>query len=340
MKNSEFVTNWVLDTVKSDYKDDIALVLSHTALRIDDEFPTVSYFVPVTDRGREFAQTFILEGEGFDIWGIEWEQLEKFADLQEYNITCLADATILYAKAPEDAARFYALQQRQRDNLANPETMRKNALEAYAQARQIFLQSLFAEPCDARMGAAYVLDYLAQSIAFSNRSFFHKSQIDQLAELATMKQIPGSFADLYRQVLEETDVEKQKKLLYTCIQVVQSFLEEQAPSKAPQQSQPIQMLSDWYAELSYTWLRIRHYTAQNDRTKVYMWGSMLQEELNAVSNDFGTPKYPLMEAYDPDDLPAFAAFADTVEEKVREFIKMRGGVLKEYRTQEEFLSEI
>lgn len=29
-------------------------------------------------------------------------------------------------------------------------------------------------------------------------------------------------------------------------------------------------LADWYGELAYTWLRIRHYTPQNDAVKVYV----------------------------------------------------------------------
>lgn len=340
MKNSEFVTKWALDTIKKDYKDDIALVVSHTTLNIGDETPTIGYFVPVTDRGCKFARTFILDGEGFDIWGIEWDRLEKFAELQEYNITCLADAKVLYARTEEDADRFAALQQKQRDNLANPEKMRKNALSAYAQARQIFLETLFAEPCDVKMGAGYVLDYLAQSIAFSNCRYFRKAQIDQLSELADMAPVPNGFDELYRQVIDETDAENQKKLCYDCIKTVQAFLKAQTPSCTSQPQSDCQPLADWYAELSYTWLRIRHYAAKNDKIKVYMWGIMLQEELNAVSDDFGMAKFPLMDAFDPNHLDAFAALADTLEVKIRGIIKAGGGILNEYRTQEEFLNEV
>ncbi|WMJ88559.1 Flp pilus assembly protein CpaB [Anaerocolumna sp. MB42-C2] len=48
-----------------------------------------------------------------------------------------------------------------------------------------------------------------------------------------------------------------------------------------------QDLADWYAELSYTWLRIRKYADKKDVTKTYIWGIMLQEELNRVCSDFG-----------------------------------------------------
>ena len=37
MENREFVTQWVIDAVKNEYPEDIALVVSHTTLRIDDQ---------------------------------------------------------------------------------------------------------------------------------------------------------------------------------------------------------------------------------------------------------------------------------------------------------------
>lgn len=58
MKNSEFVTKWVIDTVKRDYAKDTARIISHTTLRIGDQEKTVSYFVPITERGYQFGRTF------------------------------------------------------------------------------------------------------------------------------------------------------------------------------------------------------------------------------------------------------------------------------------------
>ena len=57
----------------------------------------ISYFVPVSEKGEELAQTFILEGVGHDIWCVPWERLEKYVGLEEYKITCLADSEVLYA---------------------------------------------------------------------------------------------------------------------------------------------------------------------------------------------------------------------------------------------------
>ena len=337
MKYDKLITNWVLDTVKEQYRDDIALVVSHSTLNLDGEEGIVSFFVPITDRGRQFARTFILDGRGYDIWGIEWERLEQFAALEEYNLTVLADSHILYARTPEDAARFEGLKQLQLRNLAHPETARKQALVAYATAKELYTQLLFAQCSEIRVFAGYVLDYLSRAIAFHNHTYFRRSQTYQLEELAAMAQVPAGFSELYRVVLRTGDDENRRKHCHQLICLVRDFL---AADVQPRRERNFQDLADWYAELSYTWLRIRHYAAQGDPIRVHMWGIMLQNELNEVCADFGLPKMELMAHFDFEDLPAFAAQADRLEQQMRREIIRHGGIIREYRTPEEFFYEV
>lgn len=342
MKNNKFVTKWVIDTVKRDYAEDIALVVSHTTLRIDDQEKAVSYFVPITERGYQFGRTFILNDEGFDIWGIDWERLEKFANLDEYNITCLADGEVLYARTAEDAHHFEDLKKRQAEKLSDRVTMRKCALTAYAQAKNIFLEMLFAENSDAKMSAGYVLDYLAQAVAFTNLRYFKKAQSAQIEELSTMENVPADFLQLYRKIIEEPDTKIQKKLCYESVRIIQYFLEAQAPlhEEREKSKADFQMLADWYAELSYTWLRIRHYAKMNDAVKVYMWGIMLQQELNSICDEFGLEKMRLMEHYQAGMLTNFSEYADQLEAEMKAIITEGGGRIRSYKNAEEFLHEI
>ena len=342
MENREFVTKWVIDVVKNEYPEDIALVVSHTTLRIDDQVKTVGYFVPTTERGYHFGRTFILEGVGFDIWGIDWQRLEKFAELEEYNITCLADGEILYARTQEDAERFRRLKKRQEENLSNPEKMRQCALSSYEKAKNIFTEMMFATISDAKMCAGYVLDYLAQAIAFSNHEYFRKSQTNQIEELAAMKKVPKRFLELYSNVIDEYDVEMQRKLCHEAVCVVREFLEKESTVDKDNinYNTDFQMLADWYAELSYTWLRIRYYSGKNDPVKTYMWGILLQQELNIVCDDFGIKRMGLMEHYNVNRLNEFADYADHLEEEIRTIITEGGGEIHEYKSMEEFLQEI
>ena len=99
-------------------------------------------------------------------------------------------------------------------------------------------------------------------------------------------------------------------------------------------------MADWYGELSYTWLRIRHYCEKNDVTKAYMWGSMLQMELNQVCEDFGLEKMELMEIFDAENLSKFAEHADYLEKNMRNIIIHGGGKIREYQNREDFLNEV
>lgn len=343
-KKNPFVTEWAIRTVKEKYADDIALIIAHSTLRMNPDEKTMSYFVPCTKKGESFARTFILEGVGYDIWGIPWERLEGFADLAEYNITVLADAEVLYARTEEDRERFLGLQKRLAQNLANRDKMRSCALEAYAQAKNLYTQMLFAEKCDVRLGAGYVLDYLARAIAFTNLRYFKASQTEQLKELADMSDVPEGFADMYLAVIREKSEPGQKELCFRLIGLVRDFLLKASPDSDSAQKRPreqnFQDLADWYGELSYTWLRLRHYTACGDAVKVYMWGIMLQNELNQVCGDFGLEKMHLMDAYDAENLGALAARANRLEERMREIIVQGGGKIHEYTSTEEFLREV
>lgn len=343
LERNAFVTKWVIDTAKEKYPQDIALVISHSTLRMHTEEKVMSYFVPATKRGEELACTFILEGVGYDIWSIPWERLERFAELKEYNITCLADADILYARTDQDAERFLALQKRLQSNLADPKKMRSLALESYAQAKSLYTDMLFAADCDAKMCAGYILDYLARAIAFTNMRYFKASQTNQLQELADMGDVPEGFGDLYLSILREKSVQQQKSLCFRLIRMVEGFLLKASPDsdaardKCPEHN--FQDLADWYAELSYTWLRLRYYADRGDAVKVYMWGILLQNELNQVCGDFGLEKVDLMSAYDWEDLPAFVARADALEVKMRESILRGGGIIREYAHKAEFLQK-
>ena len=337
MEHAAFVTQWVLDTVKKEYAQDIALVIAHGTLRLDGQ-PQISYFVPITDKGRRFAQTFILGEQGFDIWGVEWERLERFAALEEYNLTCLADAAVLYARTPEDLARFEALRERQKKNLADPRQRRAHALASLAEAKQLYLRLMFSEGSDAVMYAGHVMDCAARALCFAWGGFFHYTQTDQLVELRSMGELPDGFCARYEKLLRTTDSGERGTLCRELVAIVEAYLRPENPVEPREHN--FQDLADWYAELSYTWLRIRRLAAEGDVTKVYMWGCMLQNELNQVCEDFGLEKMELMSAFGADNLESFAAHANGLEAEMRRRIIAGGGVIREYPSQEAFLKDM
>lgn len=229
----------------------------------------------------------------------------------------------------------------QRSNLADVSKMRKCALKAYAQAKELYLEMLFAKRSDIRMLAGYVLDYLARAVAFTHHIYFKKAQIAQLEELQQLDQmgkVPKGFYELYLSVIKENDEIKQKEKCHKVIQIVREYLEETYPNNTLKEHN-YQDLANWYAELSYTWLRLRHYAADGDFVKVYMWGIFLQSELNSVCEDFCLEKPELMECYDYENLDVFIGHANELEKWIRKEITAGGGVIYEYNSKEDFLNE-
>ena len=77
------VADLLIDKIKRDYKNDIAIVAlcgsyiyGDTHQKSDLDF----YFIPKTERGYEMSQCFILEDIGFDFWGMSWERAKSLAD--------------------------------------------------------------------------------------------------------------------------------------------------------------------------------------------------------------------------------------------------------------------
>ncbi len=181
--------------------------------------------------------------------------------------------------------------------------------------------------------AAFVLCFRTEKL----RIYFLQLGKQQLVSIAP----PGC---TYGWVINIANVPPLFIMSYELILTTQKFLSENAPSSElsniQRKERNFQDLADWYAELSYTWLRIRHYAQEQDAVKVYMWGIMLQEEPNNVCADFGLEKMELMAAYDPDNLSAFAGCSDKYESEMRTIIEDGGGTIREFKDFEEFLDEI
>ena len=74
--------------------------------------------------------------------------------------------------------------------------------------------------------------------------------------------------------------------------------------------------------------------------KVYMWGIMLQQELNSVCAEFGLEKMRLMEHDHPGKLAEFADYSNQLECAMRTIITEGGGRIRTYGGFEEFLHEV
>lgn len=339
-EDMEKITEWFIDYVKKNYSKDVAVIAAHKSLYMKEDKKKLSYFVYRTPRGAALAKTFIINGFGFDIWGMDWKRLKSFADLNEYNVTCLANSELLYAGTQEDEEYFYSLRNQQAEKLADKKEMRRHALEAYAQAKNIYLEALLADDSDTKMGCGYCIDYLSQAFAYENCTYFKDSQTNQIEELKGLSNVPGKFLQLYDEVLKETDTSLQLTKVLEMIKITAGYLERELPKSEAHKEHNFQDLADWYGELAYTWRRIDYYTENGDYQKAYMWGIYLQSELNQVCSDFGLKKCPFFSVFDAENMKAFREKAQAAEQYIRSVLERNNEVIHEYKTVEDFISEI
>jgi len=283
---NEKLEQWAVKKIETEFPDDVCLLLDHKTLRLDKDRDSgkvgLESYVPHTTRANGLARTFIIDGIGYDLFPQTWERLEKMADVDHYNLTCLDDAVVVWARSEADRQRFESLQAKLRANLKNPALMAERAHKWVNTAAELFADMLFDERARiVRQNAGYICDILAVAIAYTNGTFFHHGQTGQLEELRKMSAVPHDFIDVYEQIVFENDLEAQKKLCRRLLCVVKDHLKS-LTSGGQSHKRDVAELASWYHELSYTWRRISHFCEIGDAATAYLWGCMLQEELGFI----------------------------------------------------------
>lgn len=347
------LTDWVIEKIKKDYPDDIALLISikgHSTNE-DDHGECFDYFIPCTKRGEELARAFIVEGVGHDLYARDWERIERSAALDDMTLV-LANATVLYARTPEDEKRFYAIREELYKNLANPAFTYRKAIERMDSAKRIFTELCFEKKTyRAKNAAAEILYYLTQAIAFMNGTFadnpiFSEIQAydacpeSRIYACPDMTEVPDSFLGYARKLLYASDVKECKELAQKLIETTIGFLEQRNPIETSEETKMTDWseFAGWYQEMSLTWNRIRYYCDNGMVEKAYVDATYLQGELLCIARDYGVVEYNLLDSYDPNRLELLRRRADRIESEIRDIISSHGVKIDEFDTLDEFLT--
>ncbi len=345
-KEREKLTNWLLETIESNYKDSIALVLvhDHLVLPSDDFKKAFDYFVPVDTpeaeaKANQLARTFIIHDIGLDLYPRSWKRLEGMTRLEDHNTCILADARILYSRTPEEAKRFKDLQAALRANLQDASFMYQKALEYIDQAMDLYRTMTFKDDmASLRLAAAYIANEVAIAVACLNHTYLHNSQQDKLQELAALPYKPDGLLDLMAQQIHLTTASELKENCYHIIRLMRSFM-QQEPSAPAESTYSLSDLAAWYKELSYTWRRVRYYAEQGDAQRTYEWGSYLQLELNWVRDEFGISGLTVLDQYDVDNLSGFADLCNEKEKYLLQLMADGGVTVPFYASVDDFIAD-
>lgn len=347
------LTKWVIEKIKREYRDDIALLIGikgHST-NGDDHGECFDYFVPCTQRGEELSRSFIIEGIGHDLYPRDWDRLERSATLDEMTLV-LANATIMYARTPEDEVRFNTLKEQLYKNLADPAFTYRKAIKRIETAKKIFTELCFEKKAyRARNSAANILSCLTEAIAFINGTFadspiFSEIQAydgcpeSRIYSCPDLTEIPNNFFTYTRKLLCTSEVNECKVLAQKLIETTIEFMNDKQVIGGSNDTHRIDWteFAGWYQEMSLTWNRIRYYCDNGMLEKAYVDATYLQRELLQIARDYDVPEYNLLDSYDPNRLELLRHRADRIESEIRDIIASHGVEIDEFDTLEDFLA--
>lgn len=354
MENKNLLTKWVIDKIKTEYKDDIALLIAVKGHCTDHDGhgEVFDYFIPETERGNELAQTFIIDGVGHDLYPRSWERMEKSSELEEM-ILILANAEILYAKSRDAANRFRALQQKLEANLHDPLFVYRKALDRLDSAMDLYRTLLFEEKAyRARAQAFNIHLYLSQAVAYMNHTFtdspiFSESQAymsgpeNSIYHCPGLNLVPESFFEYARRLPATGSRKEIKEIVYALIRTTKQFVFERKPKIDESNCAAginYHNLADWYQELSLTWRRIHFFCQNNMVEEAYTDACRLQDELIVIAQEFQMEELNLLDSFDVDSLAGLDLRSRKLEQIIRHILEENKIEIREYSSMDEFLA--
>ncbi len=352
MNEAKKLTDWVIQKIENEYKDDVALLLAvqgHNTAE-DQHGVTFDFYVPATERADELAETFIIDGIGHDLYPRSWERLENSVVLNDMPIV-IDGAEILYARSKEDEERFMDLKKRLHENLQNPEFIYGKALEYMDKALEIYRTLIFEDKiyrvCSE---AGCIHSYLSKAVAVLNHTYaegaimsekqaYNDDLDSRIYHCPEMKEVPEDFFQNAERLMTEKDSEKLKEVVLKLLKATRKFILDREPMRQPQEISEVdyQNFADWYQELSLTWRRIRFFVKNNMVEEAYCDALYLQEELFYVAQEFQVEEMNLLDAFDPNDLGKLRERADLLEQKILEVLADHRTSVNSYESLEVFL---
>lgn len=352
MATNNKLTQWVINKIENEYKEDISLLLAVKGHCTDDDGhgECFDYYIPATERGYELAQTFIIDGVGHDLYPRSWERMEKSITLDEMTFV-LATAEILYAKSNEDIIHFQNMQTQLEANLKNPLVTYPKALERLDDAMDIYRSLMFEDKTyRARSQASYILEYLTQAVAFLNGTYADapifserqayectpETRVYHCPELAS---VPDAFFEKAGLLLTTGNIEEIRSITHALICSTRDFIQSRKPVSPPET--PVinyQELADWYQELCLTWRRIRYFCKENMVEEAYKDACYLQSEFLIIAAEFQIEELNLLDSFDSNNLSKLALRSEKLEEVIRKIITEHGAKINEYASMDEFLA--
>ena len=227
--NMQHVLDLILDKIRRDYQDDIAIFVimgSHLYHETHPKSDLDMYYIPKTNKGYELASVFIMEGIGFDLWPISWERIERIAKHEERLGSIVSEGQIVYYGCEEDLMKFKALQDKATDKSQTGHFIYRSKSQMRSVYQELYFLDQASMLSKARYHAVQIIYGLTYALALLNQSPIKRGRGKLLSEIQAMARIPNDFEKDYRNIFQTEKMDDLKRSVHHLVYSTQHLVDQ------------------------------------------------------------------------------------------------------------------
>ncbi|WP_422661249.1 nucleotidyltransferase domain-containing protein [Paenibacillus sp. EC2-1] len=329
-KNEQLI-NMVIERVKRDFLDDIAIIGLTGSFNTGDFHEKSDLDLIIinnTDRGWGISSCFILDDIGYDIYCTPWDtRIYAQSTLESPNVSSLTDLKILYYAKPEDLEKLNEFRQNALDALSNPigEACLNRAKPWIDLAKQAYSDTMLGDDIGSvRYASADVLYNLVNALVSMNNMCIKRGIKRYLEEICSYRYVPDNIESEYMSVIEAHTIEEIRIASFNMLNSVTRLYSTMCDNLIVKPVPTFDNLKGTYEELWCNYRnKILNSVKTNDASYAFLSAFGAQEFLDEMAAEKGTKKFDLMQYFDASDLPVLKKkFLEMMDEYVDEYGKV------------------
>lgn len=329
----------LIDIIKRDYKDDIAIVHIHGSTIYNDTHDRSDldiYFIPKTERGYNLTCDFIFNGIGTDLWAVSWERLEHIAAHEENVASIITEGEVLYYGNDDDLLRFKQLRAKALDTSDKNAWLTRAKTQLDKAYKNGFLVQNATTLSEVRTYAISLVYDLAFVLAQLNQITIKRGRRHLRRELLAMPLVPVDFSVLYETIFTANNIQPIKDACVGLLQNTGTLVND--TFSAIQPSRPFaETFTWWYEEMIQSYNKIYHACETGDIYTPLFASAEFVQELNEMLESVSVKTHlpDMVGAYDSADLGKIEALAHEHQKAFESLLQEQGITPLQFSTFEE-----
>lgn len=337
MNSQQKIINLILDKIKTDFPDDVKLAVMYGSFvthtqheKSDVDF----FFVPKTERGWKMGLDFILEGIGYDFWGMPESRLRQIVEDFQPLAGIIENGILLYADSEATRAEFAAFQRRIRETENDPSPFRlEPAVNRYlAEAKaSAFDFRQTKNRSEKFLLAGETLLSLGNALAALNRRLFRFGTKRFLEELSAMPMVPERFGETWDRIFTGN---LDPDLLDASVKSVAALWDSLKRSR-PAHANPLE-LESFYEEIVSTFNKM-DFAARTDNLRLgFLTAAAIDRELREINGNFRMNVPPVFPEEGPADLGVLRSRSRIADQSLEASLRSEGVPIRSFADVDEF----